>query len=189
MKVHMIIFSLLAAVILMPYASSAADSPIDPGAFILGGSISYSGFGQDKAENYNIRVSPEFHYFLFPGVAVGVDLFYDYWKEQYEKTKQIGIGPSIAYYLRLENPRGFPFARVAIIYTHMKASNTYGYSNEDDGIHIKGSLGYTYFISKNIAIAGSADYSYERAFLLDLGYIREWRKVFGISVGLKAFLY
>jgi hypothetical protein len=189
MKANLILCVLLAAVILMSYAASAADSPVDPGAFILGGSISYSGFGQDKAENYNIRVRPEFHYFLFPGVAVGADLFYDYWKEPYEKTTQIGIGPSIAYYLKSKNPRGFPFARVGIIYTHMKASSTYGYSSEDDGIHLKGSLGYTYFISENIAIAGSADYSYERAFILDIGYIREWREVFGISVGLKAFLY
>ncbi len=188
MKRKMITWCAVIAVVLLSGPLSAADSPIDPGAFTLGGSLRYSGFFDDDTDVYAILLMPEFQYFIYPGLALGADGFLDYWHYPDRSEMRYGIGPSIAYYLELENVSGFPFAKAAVMYSRVEIERLYTSRDEND-FRWKASLGYTYILTRNIAIVGAADYTYERAFLLDFALESEWREVFGFSVGLKAFIY
>ncbi|MBD3218881.1 MAG: hypothetical protein GF310_11440 [candidate division Zixibacteria bacterium] len=188
MKWKMIYCCAVIAVVLLSAPPVAADSPIDPGAFTVGGSLRYSGFFDDDTDIYTILLMPEFQYFIYPGLALGADGFLDYWHYPDRSEMRYGIGPSIAYYLKLENLSGFPFAKAAVMYSHVEIEK-YFFSRAENDIRANISLGYTYILAKNIAIVGAVDYTYERAFLLDFTLDSEWREVFGFSVGLKAFIY
>jgi hypothetical protein len=188
MKWNVTICYAVIAVVLLSAPLAAAESPIDPGAFTLGGSYRYSGFFDDNTDVYAILLMPEFQYFIYPGLALGADGFLDYWHYPDRSETRFGIGPSIAYYLELENVSGFPFAKMAVMYSRVEIEKYFSSRHEND-IRTNISLGYTYILAKNIAIVGAVDYTYERAFLLDFTLESEWREVFGFSVGLKAFIY
>lgn len=167
----------------------AGDRPVDKGSFIIGGSTSLNEIydSGDDSYDFGFLFEPEIQYFIIQGLAVGVDGYYDYYKYDDNSITQYGIGPSIAYYLSLKDPKGYPFARAAAIYHHYERSSYSG--NDWNDFKFKGSVGYTYFIGRNVSIAGSLDYTYERYIFLDYDFLTTWRDVFGVSIGLKAFIY
>jgi hypothetical protein len=186
---RMLIFGFMMLIILlgMPVLM-AGDGPTDRGSCIIGGSLSYSVFFYHDRNISDFYFETEFQYFVVRGFAVGVDLYFDRWKVGSNGTTQYGIGPSLAYYLSLKDPNGYPFVRAAAIYHHDKESRYVGENSRND-FKFRGSIGYTYLISRNIGLVGSLDYTYERDVFLGYDLLSEWRDVFGLSIGLKAFIY
>ncbi len=166
----------------------AEERPVDRGSFIIGGSFSYFIYPGYDPDISGFFAQPEFQYFIMRGLAVGADVYYEYYKRGAGRTTQFGIGPSAAYYMSLKDPRGYPFAKAAAIYHHARHKAFASESSWND-FKFKGSIGYAYFIGKNISIAGSLDYTFERYEFFNQELPGYWHEVFGLSFGLKAFIY
>ncbi len=172
-------------VLLMTVTISAADSPIDKGSVILGGTVSYqTGLG-DYSGSSLLSVHPDIGVFVSKGLILGSSLVFDQTFGQYRDVTSFGIGPMIGYYHDLNPSR--PEAKGAT-YNYIKFSINYISRKYENS----GKLENTYFI-----IGTGINYMISNSMALDAGVIIQGDRIAGefkfqqlmIGAGISAFLY
>lgn len=173
-------------ILLLVTANVYAESPTDKGVYSLGGSISYRDMDSDDGFDYKMyQFAPSFRYFIFDNIAIGTSL-------TYVKTKgtgifdgeSYGIGPTFRYYL--PNKKINPFIEANYSYLKDKDDDSKSTSNE-----FSIGIGLDYFISKNVSIEPTINYSWrDYKYNYDIGYINDRDvKTLYIGIGINLFIF
>ena len=154
--------TVLIALLVLPAISSAQDSPVTKGHWMIDGSISFQSKAGDAYENAEgdgrteITFSPAAGYFFMDQLAVGASILYTS-IQQGDNTDQtnLEIGPYLAYYFKTGNPEFLPLLGAAVRYASQAP-------NEDVTLNkfvIQIFGGAVYMVTEQVGIGGRLAYS------------------------------
>jgi hypothetical protein len=167
--------------------AAAQKGPIDRGSFNIGGSFSLSFgsgglYGNDTISN--ISLIPSFRYFVFNGLAVGVDLLLQRNSNGDSWDTTFGIGPAVAYFFRVGSDKIYPYVGTGFTYgSNSKSWSTYSTT----GFRIRFGGGAAIMLKPNVALIAEAMYAIE-----SMSYGNDPSEsggFFTFSVGVAVFLY
>ena len=186
MKKFFVLFSVLFALTGFTFS----QSEIKQGTFSLNGTISYTSNYEESSEmdNSTFIFNPRFDFFVIDNLSFGLMLNYQNISFFGKNNDSWGIGPSARYYLNFEHLKPF----VGIGYTY--ATEDASISNDDIiNNNIILSVGVDYFLTENVAIETSINYSFINMKLPDAynTYYTDLnvsRKSLAIGLGINVFL-
>lgn len=160
------------------------QSPINQGTISLGGQIAFSSESSESADNNlnTLAIMPQGYYFILNQFAIGGQFLYLRMSSGDNVTTNIGVGPTVRYYLPFEEVHPFINASYAV------AKSTFS----DSDFEYKGTQwtlggGMDVFISKNVALEPYLSYSWLTDDYSDNDTTD--RNTFEIGVGIGAFIF
>ncbi len=126
----------MAAILLLAGAVMAAETPVDKGSMILGGTAYFTGQSGDWYENADgdgvttIGFVPSVGYFVAPSIMIGGEIQFINLSQGDYKMTTFGIGPTVGYYFNLDATRT---EAKGAIYPYIKGFFIYGQQKYDDG--------------------------------------------------------
>lgn len=144
--------------------------------FSIAGDMYYSYNSREHSDYHQLRINPNIGYFMWNNIMLGLNLVYDYSRQDYDNNRYYPdhsssfflVGPSIEFYMNQTVNQ--PFIRVGFL-----TGGSFN-SNLSSAFSIAG--GYSIQISKNIAIQPALQYMINK----DTSTL-----LFGI--GIKNFIY
>jgi hypothetical protein len=184
----------------------AQDSPIDPGVYILDGSVSFRSQGgdlysADGDRQTTISLQPAGLYVLAPKTAVGGQLRVSRSSQDTGSTTTLGLGPSVTYYLGEPDAEVFPFVAANLLLLRSSRSVDLGSVDigfgdpvelgEEDitltGLAVDIQAGFTYMLARNVGLTTAAFFLYERLGSDDTD--AQAGNTLGVQVGITAFIF
>ena len=165
-----------------------AQSPIERGSYTINGSITYSSESYNNiSSSYSIFIfNPQFGYFFVDKLYTAVSLTLRSYSSGGTSTTLYGIGPSFRYYF--DNNKVKPFAGAAFNYL---VQSTGGESNSSTNTEFKLTGGLDYFISSDVALEATINYSFIH-FSYPGGYYSSdsySSKLFQLGIGVNYFIF
>ena len=126
----------VAAILLLSGAVMAAETPVDKGSMILGGTAYFQSQGGDLADSLygdsrtEFGLTPSVGYFVAPSIMIGGEIqFISSSIGDYKETS-FRVGPVVGYYFNIDATRTEP---KGAIYPYVKGFFLYGQEKYDDG--------------------------------------------------------
>jgi hypothetical protein len=183
----------------------AQDSPIDPGVYILDGSVSFRSQGgdlysADGDRQTTISLQPAGLYVLAPKTAVGGQLRVSRSSQDAGSTTTLGLGPSVTYYLGEPDAEVFPFVAANLLLLRSSTSVDLGtidlggpidLGTEEitlTGLAVDVQAGFTYMLARNVGLTSAAFFLYERLSDDDVPEAQTGNTL-GVQVGITAFIF
>ncbi len=127
---------LLSIMFVFAATAFAAESPIDKGSMIVGGTLMYASLGDDLYESDDesmtlITVTPSVGYFVSPGLLIGADFTFSSISAGDDGIdySAFAIGPCVGYYFNMDPTR---VEAKGAMYPYIKGFFLYGSVSEDD---------------------------------------------------------
>ena len=171
----------------------AADSPVDKGSLILGGSASFTSMGgnlykEGGKSSSLILLAPSVGYFVSPGVELGAKIGFSSLSVGGSSLNTLSLGPEIGYYF----PSGsnveikgslYPYIKAFFLYSSQKAD---GWSKSITGTTFGGQGGINYMLSKAVALDAFASLQSDSK---SAGDVSVSGTILMLGVGITAFTY
>ncbi|MBI5267362.1 MAG: hypothetical protein HY851_09040 [candidate division Zixibacteria bacterium] len=184
-------FLILTTVILLVLAATgtAANSPIDKGSVILGGSVSFSSMGGDlyKVGNSSttlVQLTPSIGYFVSPGLELGAEIAYTSISVGGVSASSFTFGPEVGYYFK----SGARTEVKGSIYPYLKGFMLF-YSSEGDKMTTFGGKGGMNFMLSN-AVALDAGVKFQSdSYKPDGATTSTSGTILWVGAGITAFIF
>jgi hypothetical protein len=170
--------------LVMAGAAMAAESPIDKGSLVLGGTASYSSYGGDGYKVGDdgvsmILLAPSFGYFVSPGLEIGGQVVFTSVSVGGESASSTLFGPQVGYYFKSSKTEV-----KGSVYPYVKAFfHSTSYSGGGDAMtSIGGRGGIDYMLSNAVALDAGASFQSDSQ-----GGVSG--TVLSIGIGITAFIY
>ncbi len=135
-------------VLLMAAAGvNAADSPVDKGSVMLGGSVYFMTQSGDLWENGDgdglttIAFDPGVGFFVAPGIFLGADVIFESQSQGDYDQSVLGLAPAIGYYFNLDPSRaeakGAAYPYIKAFFSYQK----YTFGDDEDSMTGFGGMG------------------------------------------------
>jgi len=152
-------FLLTAVLVLFAFSAMAAESPIDKGSMIVGGSAYFMTQSGDlykvgDESPTTIAFMPEFGYFIAPSIMIGAMVHFENYKIGDSKQTFLAFGPMIAYYFNM-NPtqiKGaiYPYVKGMFMMGTEKYEN--GGTEKYSGTQFGGKAGINFMLADHVAL-------------------------------------
>jgi len=164
--------SCLAITLLFAGAIMAAETPVDKGSMILGGTAYFTGQSGDAYENADgdgvttIALEPSVGYFVAPSIMVGGRILFESASQGDDKVTTFGIGPEVGYYFNLDAARTeakgaiYPYVKAFFVYAQYKFEWTGGDATTDVTM-FGGEGGGVFMLSNAIGLNASVKFQSE----------------------------
>lgn len=145
----------LAMLLALAVTGTAANSPIDKGSLVLGGSASYSSFGGDYPDMSTVLLAPSFGYFASPGLEIGGQVVFTSVSIGGESTSSTMFGPQLGYYFKSARTevKGsvYPYLKAFFLLTSFSGGG-------ENMTSIGGKGGIDYMLSTAVALDAGASF-------------------------------
>lgn len=185
--------TIIALFLILPAFLFAQEYAVDKGSMLVGGSAGFMSLSGDLYEDADEEgstqfwVSPSVLYFIMPGLGVGADLnFSKYSQGDYSET-EMGIGPTVAYFIGDANSSMYPFVSATYLFgTETDKYDSQEMKHTETSIMFRGGVMFMVAKTTGIGIAGFYDMDsrkHEDADEATKG------NAFGVSVHIASFIF
>ena len=179
----------LCALLVLVSPAAAQDYAVDQGAFVLGGTVSFSSDGGDLYENAEgdrvntALLNPGILYFISPGLAIGGELYVENVSQGDFSVTTIGIGPEIAYYFGDAESTVYPFVEAGISYASVSSDFI-----DASGIGFGLGAGAAFMLTRSVAITAGGAYEISNLSVDQLDDTQSGNTI-RLELGVAAFLF
>ncbi len=160
------------AILLLAGAVMAAETPVDKGSMVVGGTAYFMTQSGDWYENADgegvntIALEPSIGYFVAPSIMVGGRILFESESQGDNKETIFGIGPEVGYYFNLDATRTeakgaiYPYVKAFFVYAQYKDEWTGGDETTDITM-FGGQGGGVFMLSNAIGLNASVKFQSE----------------------------
>ncbi len=183
--------SLMVLGLLLGVASPALaqDYATDRGAWLLGGTVSYTSDGGELYENLDgdrqntALLNPRALYFVSPGLAIGGQVVVQYASQGDASFTTLGIGPEIAYYFGGAGSTVYPFVDANVSYANLSSEGF-----DASGFGFGFGAGAAFMLSPSVALVGGGSYTIENLSVDQVDESFSGNR-FRLELGVSAFIF